>query len=140
MAQAEKDLATRLNWVAVDHFNTGHPHSHLLVRGKDDRDYDLIIAREYITQGLRARAAELVSLDLGPPTDREIMRANLREIGQERFTGIDRRLIPAVYQEDLVSSLHRDSIEQSLRAGRLATLARMGLANEEGKGSWRLAD
>jgi type IV secretory pathway VirD2 relaxase len=34
MAQAEKDLGTKLDWVAVDHFNTGHPHSHVIVRGK----------------------------------------------------------------------------------------------------------
>jgi len=140
MDQAEKDLGTRLDWVAVDHFNTGHPHSHILVRGKDELGKDLIIAREYITQGLRTRAAELVNLDLGPRTDREIMRSNLREIGQERFTGIDRRLLKAVDEQGLVSPNHRDGIEQSLRAGRLATLARMGLANEERKGRWRLSD
>jgi len=139
MDQAEKDLGTRLDWVAVDHFNTGHPHSHILVRGKDGLGKDLIIAREYITQGFRQRAAELVNLDLGPRTDREIMRSNLREIGQERFTGIDRRLLKAVDHEGLVSPHHRDGIEQSLRAGRLATLGRMGLANEERKGRWRLS-
>jgi type IV secretory pathway VirD2 relaxase len=140
MAQAEKDLGTKLDWVAVDHFNTGHPHSHVLVRGKDDRDQDLIIAREYITKGLRQRAVDLVNLDLGPRTDLEIMRANLREIGQERFTGIDRRLLRAVDADGLVSPHNLDSIEQSLRAGRLATLGRMGLAIEERKGRWRLSD
>jgi type IV secretory pathway VirD2 relaxase len=140
MAQAEKDLGTRLEWVAVDHFNTGHPHSHILLRGKDDRGQDLIIAREYITNGLRQRAVDLVNLDLGPRTDLEIMRANLREIGQERFTGIDRRLLRSVGGEGLVSPHNLDSIEQSLRAGRLATLGRMGLAVEERKGRWRLAD
>jgi len=140
MAQAEKDLGTKLDWVAVDHFNTGHPHSHILVRGKDDRGHDLIIGREYITKGLRQRAVDLVNLDLGPRTDREIMRANLREIGQERFTGIDRRLLRAVDVDGLVSSHNLDSIEQSFRAGRLATLGRMGLAVEERKGRWRLSD
>jgi type IV secretory pathway VirD2 relaxase len=140
MAQAEKDLGTKLDWVAVDHFNTGHPHSHILVRGKDDRDQDLIIAREYITKGLRQRAVDLVNLDLGPRSDREIMRANLREIGQERFTGIDRQLLRAIDAQGLVSPRHRDGVEQSLRAGRLATLARMGLADEEQRGRWRLAE
>jgi type IV secretory pathway VirD2 relaxase len=139
MAKAEKDLGTKLDWVAVDHFNTGHPHSHILVRGKDDRDQDLIIAREYITKGLRQRAVDLVNLDLGPRTDLEIMRANLREIGQERFTSIDRRLLRAVDSDGLVSPHNLDSIEQSLRAGRLATLGRMGLAVEERKGRWRLS-
>lgn len=140
MAQAEKDLGTKLDWVAVDHFNTGQPHSHILVRGKDDRSQDLIIAREYITKGLRQRAVDLVNLDLGPRTDLEIMRANLREIGQERFTGIDRRLLRAVDADGLVSPHNLDSIEQSLRAGRLATLTRMGLAVEERKSRWRLSD
>lgn len=140
MAQAEKDLGTKLDWVAVDHFNTGHPHSHILVRGKDDRDHDLIIAREYITNGLRQRAVDLVNLDLGPRTDLEIMRANLREIGHERFTGIDRRLLGAIDADGLVSPHNLDGVEQSLRAGRLATLARMGLAVEERKGQWRLSD
>jgi len=139
MTQAEKDLGTKLDWVAVDHFNTGHPHSHILVRGKDDQGKDLIIAREYITKGLRQRAVDLVNLDLGPRTNREIMRSNLREISQERFTGIDRRLLRAVDAEGLVSSHHRDGVEQSLRAGRLATLGRMGLADKEQRGRWRLA-
>jgi type IV secretory pathway VirD2 relaxase len=140
MSQAEKDLGTKLDWVAVDHFNTGHPHSHILVRGKDDQGKDLIIAREYITKGLRQRAVDLVNLDLGPRTDREIMRSNLREISQERFTGIDRRLVRAIDAEGLVSPRHRDGVEQNLRAGRLVTLARMGLADEEQRGRWRLAD
>jgi type IV secretory pathway VirD2 relaxase len=140
MAQAETDLGTKLDWVAVDHFNTGHPHSHILLRGKDDRNQDLIIAREYITKGLRQRAVDLVNLDLGPRTEREIMRANLHEISQERFTGIDRRLLRAIDADGLVSPHNLDTIEQSLRAGRLAALGRMGLAVEERKGRWRLSD
>ncbi len=140
MSQAEKDLGTKLDWVAVDHFNTGHPHSHILVRGRDDQGKDLIIAREYITKGLRQRTVDLVNLDLGPRTDREIMRANLREIEQERFTGIDRRLLRAVDAQGLVSPGHCDGVEQSLRAGRIATLSRMGLAHEEQRGRWRLIE
>jgi type IV secretory pathway VirD2 relaxase len=72
MTQMEADLATRLDWVAVDHFNTGHPHTHIMLHGKDDRDQNLVIACEYIGQGIRERAAELVTLDLGPRTDFEI--------------------------------------------------------------------
>jgi type IV secretory pathway VirD2 relaxase len=140
MAQAERDLGTKLDWVAVDHFNTGHPHTHLLVRGKDSRGQNLVIAREYIAKGLRARATDIVNLDLGPRTDLEIMRANVREIAQERFTGIDRRLLRAVDSEGLVSAHHRDGVEQSLRAGRLATLSRMDLAADVGNGRWRLSD
>ncbi|QNA86924.1 relaxase/mobilization nuclease and DUF3363 domain-containing protein [Sphingomonas sp. So64.6b] len=140
MKQVEQDLGTKLDWVAANHYNTGHPHSHVLVRGTDDRGKDLIIAREYISRGLAARAAELVNLDLGPRTDREIFEARRREITQERFTNIDRKLLLAREPDGLVSSWHSDSVEQGLRAGRLGTLARMGLATEESRGRFRLAD
>lgn len=51
MAQMESDLGTRLDWLAVDHHNTGHPHTHIVIRGKDADDRDLVIAPEYIKQG-----------------------------------------------------------------------------------------
>src|SRR3546814_15211843 len=74
MAQAEQDMGTKLDWVAVDHFNTERPHTHIVLRGIDDRGDNLIIAREYISHGLRERASELVTLDLGP---RKIGRAHV---------------------------------------------------------------
>src|SRR3546814_6940269 len=87
MARVEADLGTRLDWVAVDHFNTGHPHTHIMVRGRDDRGRDLVIARDYLTAGMRERAAELVDLDLGPRDDRAIEARLRAEIDQERLTG-----------------------------------------------------
>ncbi|MDG5487685.1 relaxase/mobilization nuclease RlxS [Sphingomonas sp. BGYR3] len=140
MAQVEQDLGTRLDWVAVDHFNTGHPHSHVLLRGIDDRGQDLVIAREYVSRGLAGRAAELVNLDLGPRTDREIFEARQREMVQERFTRIDRTLLASRDPDGLASPWHGNGEEQGLRAGRLQTLSRMGLATEEVGGRFRLAD
>jgi type IV secretory pathway VirD2 relaxase len=121
MARAETDLGTRLEWVAVDHFNTGHPHAHIILRGVDDKGADLVIARDYLTRGLRERAAELVDLDLGPLSDREVAKAMTREIGEERLTAIDRRLIAAADEDGIVSSRRARPFEQTLRAGRLAT-------------------
>jgi type IV secretory pathway VirD2 relaxase len=136
--QVGDDLGTGLEWVAVDHFNTGHPHAHVIVRGKDQLGRDLVIAREYLTQGLRSRAEQLVDLDLGPRSPYEVLRASQREIEQERLTSIDRRLLRSADGDAMVRPAHRDSIEQSLRAGRLRTLGRMGLATEERRGVWRL--
>jgi type IV secretory pathway VirD2 relaxase len=56
MTQAERDLGTKLDWVAVDHWNTEHPHIHVIVRGVTDEGRDLVISRDYISRGLRARA------------------------------------------------------------------------------------
>ena len=140
MTQMEQDLGTSLDWVAVDHFNTGHPHTHVIVRGKDERGHDLVIAREYLTVGMRERAAELVSLDLGPRSDLEIADRLQNEIGQERLTAIDRRLLRGMDPDRVVEANDRDPFQQGLRAGRLQTLGRLGLAEEVAPGSWRLAD
>jgi len=139
MGRVEEDLGTRLDWIAVDHYNTGHPHTHILVRGKDDRGKDLIIAREYMSAGMRERAAEIVSLDFGPRSDFEIEERLRVEVEQERFTSIDRRLIRDMDEDGLVTATDRDAFQQSLRAGRLQKLKRLGLAEEVRAGQWRLA-
>lgn len=138
MQQMEQDLGTSLEWVAVDHFNTGHPHTHIVVRGVDEMGQNLVIARDYVSQGIAARACEIVSRDLGPRSDREIAAANEREVAQERFTRIDRRLLGDLDGQGLASAWHADPTEQALRAARLGTLRSMGLAAEEGKGRYRL--
>lgn len=140
MTQMEQDLGTKLDWVAVDHFNTGHPHTHIVVRGVTDRGHDLVIGGEYLTQGIRERAAELVSLDLGPRTDMEIADRLQSEIEQERLTTIDRRLLRDMDAGRIVEAADHDPFYQSLRAGRLQKLRRLGLADEIAHGRWQLAE
>ena len=92
MADAERDLGTKLDWVAVDHWNTDNPHIHVLVRGRADDGADLVISRDYIKQGFRDRAAERVTLELGPRTEQEIRTALEKEVEAERWTSLDRSL------------------------------------------------
>jgi type IV secretory pathway VirD2 relaxase len=93
MRQMEDDLGMKLDWVAVDHFNTGYPHSHVVIRGKDDAGKDLIIAQDYITDGVRLRAQERATLELGPETDLELRAKLQAEVSAERFTRIDRAML-----------------------------------------------
>ncbi|HMO74384.1 MAG TPA: relaxase/mobilization nuclease RlxS [Sphingopyxis sp.] len=138
MTQMEQDLGTKLDWVAVDHFNTGHPHTHVVLRGKNDRGDDLVIAREYISHGLRERAIDIVNLDLGPRTDLEIEERLRADTTEERLTAIDRRLVRDMNEVRLVSASDSDPFYQSLRVGRLQKLGRMGLATHLGGDTWRL--
>jgi hypothetical protein len=68
----ERDLGTTLTWCAVIHYDTDHPHAHLMIRGVDDRGGDLVIDREYIRHGMRARAMEVATRELGPRSAHEI--------------------------------------------------------------------
>ena len=140
MAQMEADLGTKLDWVAVDHFNTGHPHTHIILRGVDDRGQNLIIAREYIGTGMRERLAELVERDLGPRTTLEIEQRLRRDVAAERLTATDLRLMKDMDADHSVTATDRDPFQQSLRAGRLQKLASLGLAEPQTGGRWVLHD
>jgi hypothetical protein len=140
MTQVASDLRTNLDWVAADHYDTVHPHTHIAIRGVDDRGYDLVIAREYIHHGFRARAGELVALDLGPELEHErnmVQNRNL-EVHQERATSVDRDLLAARDAQGRVWPDHPDRWEQAARAGRLRILETMGLAHADGQGAWYL--
>jgi hypothetical protein len=101
---------------------------------------NLVIARDYLSRGLRARVAEQVTLDLGPPSARDIRERQLREVGAERLTSIDRRLVREMDGARIVAAAGRDGPGASLRAGRLRKLAGLGLAEPVGGGRWRLAE
>jgi hypothetical protein len=75
LGDVERDLGTKLDWVAVDHWNTDNPHVHVLIRGRTDDGQDLVISRAYISRGFRDRAAERVTMELGPRSVREIQSA-----------------------------------------------------------------
>ncbi len=141
MAAAEKDLGTRLDWVAVNHFHTDHPHVHIVLRGRSDDGGDLVIAKSYITHGFRRRAEELATLELGPRRNLDIARSRFAEIEREAFTGLDRDLLRRAAAGPLrlaPPETPYDRFETKLLAGRLQTLQKMALARHEPDG-WRLA-
>lgn len=143
MTRMEKDLGTKLDWVAVDHYNTGHPHTHIVIRGKDARGRDLVIAGEYLTQGLRRQASDLVTERLGPRRDLEIARSQVREVTADRLTGLDRKLAHQMHGPLLnlaATQTSFDRYERTLALRRLAHLQSLGLARRSADGPWALSD
>ncbi|WP_312417651.1 relaxase/mobilization nuclease and DUF3363 domain-containing protein [Comamonas sp.] len=140
MGRMEADLGTRLDWVAVNHWNTDNPHTHIVLRGKDDAGKDLVISQDYITRGMRERAAELSTEWLGPRTELEIQRTLMREVDQERWTSLDRTLQREARDGlTLVDQPAGDPKQRQRRVllvGRLQRLQRMGLATEQRPGVW----
>jgi len=142
VSRMEADLGTRLDWVAVDHWNTDNPHTHIVVRGRDDTGKDLIIAGDYIADGFRHRAAELATEWLGPRTELEIQRTLQREVEQERWTSLDRTLQREVGDDGQVhiERLNEPHLQRQrlLLIGRLQRLQRLGLADEAQPGTWTI--
>ncbi|WP_315769888.1 MULTISPECIES: relaxase/mobilization nuclease domain-containing protein [unclassified Bradyrhizobium] len=143
MRDAERDLGTRLEWIAVDHWNTDNPHVHVLVRGRSDHGQDLVISRDYISRGFRERAAERVALELGPRSEHEIKSALEREVDAEHWTGLDRALRAVADEGAGVADLRpaargEDPELRRLMTGRAARLERFGLAEQIAPGRWTL--
>ena len=143
--QMEKDTGTRLQWVAVEHFNTEHPHVHLAIRGVDDQGQPLRLGKEYIKTGIRANAQRLATNQLGYRTHEDMRLAAERQVTQQRFTELDRALRnksqPVTeghkldYNTPIPKAQHiREARLREIR--RLQQLCTMGLAHKTGPLTW----
>lgn len=149
VAQLERDLGTRLDYLAVNHFNTDTPHAHLIIRGVDEKGKDLVISRDYIANGVRNRAREIATGFLGPRSELELKIGITREVDREAFTSLDRDLktLAARHPDaaiDLRTAPGRDSafaaFRRAARAQRLKFLESLGLATETSPGVWKLRE
>ncbi|SEE67933.1 Type IV secretory pathway, VirD2 components (relaxase) [Rhizobiales bacterium GAS191] len=146
MRQMEKDLGTGLDWIAVDHHNTGHPHTHILVRGATEDGKTLNIAGDYIAYGVRRRASELVTLELGHQSEIDVARKLANEVGTERLTRLDGILLGEQRDHGVIDLRPGDGASylvrenRNLMIGRAKQLERFGLATEVEPGQWIVSD
>ena len=143
MSQMERDLETRLDWVAANHYDTANPHTHIVIRGVKDDGKNLIIPREYISHGMRDAAEHLATLELGPLAQIDVAKKLALEVHKERFTELDRDLLDkSVNQIVDVSAKLSEGMnwQRRFEKGRVKTLAKLGLAEKVGFGTWRLDD
>src|SRR6202158_2955829 len=142
MKQMEADLRTKLDWIAVDHHNTGRLHTHILVRGVTDDGKTLNIAGDYIAYGIRERVSEIVTQELGRQTELEVTKQLEREVDADRFTRLDRMLIAEQQGKefsDLRPDQHmRDTFRENraLLIERAPELERPGRATQIETGKW----
>ena len=143
MAKMEEDLGTTLDWVAVDHFDTGHPHSHILIRGVTEDGKTLNIAGDYIAHGIRHRGSQIMTRALGPQSEIEVRQQLQQEVDAERLTRLDRTLL-AQARDSTVDLAKLDPAQahdphyQQMLVGRARVLECMELAEKTGPMTWRL--
>jgi type IV secretory pathway VirD2 relaxase len=146
MRQMELDLETRLDWIAVDHHNTGHPHTHIIARGVLDDGRILNIAGDYIAHGVRHRASELVTRELGHQSEIELQTKLQTEVEAERVTRLDKMLLSEQQEQGVIdlrpgegaTFLVREN--RNLMISRVRHLERYGIATELEPGRWSLSE
>ena len=145
MRRIEQSLLTKLEWVAVIHHNTEHPHVHIALRGLDDRGATLRLPRAFIQSGIRRHAEELATHELGFRTERDALEAQQREVQQLRFTSLDRIILRSRGDDADYFTVRREPIDprrQYARAqdhhvqARLTKLEQIGLAARADRHSW----
>lgn len=135
MSRVADDLGEPgLNWIAVCHFDTDQPHAHVLVRGRRSDGRDLVIPRDYIGYGFRARAQEVAQERLGDLSRQDAERRVWRETEADRFTAFDRRLLAAADTNGCVDDgIGGTDAWTALTRGRLRHLETLGLATRTGR-------
>lgn len=132
MDQVATDMGTPLEWVAGEHYDTGRPHLHILLRGKRDDGRNLVLPRDYVSHGLRQRSQELATEILGPRQERA---ASERDVTADRFTRLDQTLIGEVRDGHLtLDGLPEAQRSDALR--RLVHLEARGWVQRERPGLW----
>lgn len=129
-----------LPWMAVCHFDTDQPHAHVLMPGRRANGRDLVIPRDYVAYGFRARAQEVAQERLGDLSRLDAERRVWRETQRDGFTSFDRRLLASMDGEGMVEdAVGGRTAWAALTRGRLAHLEGLGLAERQGC-RFRLAD
>jgi len=148
MTQMEEDLGTRLDWVAVDHFDTAHPHTHIIARGVTHDGKGLNIAGEYISRGIRGRLEEEITRELGWKSELAIQQEMKREVDAMRVTTTDRHIAGSLDKLNNTIDLRAGSAASTFPAdpsmnrhiliGRMKHLEKMGLAQSKYDGLWHV--
>ena len=135
MGRVSADLGEPgLRWVATCHYDTDQPHAHVLLRGRRGDGRDLVIPRDYMGYGFRARAQEVAQERLGDLSRVEAERRVWKEAQADRFTGFDRRLLAAADADGLVDDgAGGVGAWAALSRGRLRHLEGLGLAVRIGR-------
>lgn len=147
MQQMERDLGTQLEWVAAVHHDTDNPHVHVLIRGVDEKGKDLVMNKDYISHGIRARAGELATRELGYRTDLDVYQSLQKNLHKPQWTGLDNELL----REQMASASSRlefartptsafARLKRDMKLERLGVLRDHGLAEQVAPGRWRIAD
>jgi hypothetical protein len=152
MDKVERDVAAPLEWVAVAHYNTDHPHVHVALRSVTKDDRELRFPKDYIRSGFRNHAQEAATEQLGFRTEKDVARVRQREISQSRVTSLDSsiaKLKPAEHAGDTFAVSFNLRATNSLKpekraeivamAARLRTLEGMGLASQVHDTTWTVS-
>lgn len=92
MARIQSELGQSLEWMAITHHNTEHPHAHVVLRSIDRNGHEVRLPKELVRETARALAQDVATEHLGFRTEFDLQQTRTREIEQNRITSLDREI------------------------------------------------
>ena len=131
----EKQTGYKFYWQGACHFNTAHPHAHLLINGVDKNGREVNIPRDIVKTFMRETARELCTAQVGLRTQKDLDREKEQELSARRFTRLDKYIqeISGGSGELRISALKRIGDKKRVLA-RLETLRKLNLCAYENNG------
>ena len=145
MENVERDMKRKLQWVAVDHYNTEHPHAHVSIRGLCKNGAVLRIDQNYFTKGFRERSCREATRVLGLRLSNDMLKRRELAISKRYVTELDREIERRLDKYRTITFDKRPETgvkhEKELQLkDRLRFLETLGMAIKEDAITWKVAD
>ncbi|MDR2491258.1 MAG: hypothetical protein LBD20_07645 [Spirochaetaceae bacterium] len=88
----ELQTGYKLYWQGACHYNTAHPHGHILINGVDKNGREVTFPRDIVKTFMREAARDLCTAQLGDRTKRDIEIERERELLAPRYTKLDAQI------------------------------------------------
>ena len=131
----ELDTGYKVYWEAANHYNTDHPHSHLIINGKDKNGRDVEFSRDFVKSFMRENARNICTAMVGGRTMQEIAQEKEAALTTNRKITFDQKI-----KDQMKGTLYVDLDgikDKSAYVKRLDHLKKIGLAEFVG-GKYKL--
>ena len=132
----EQQTGYSFYWQGANHYNTAHPHAHLLINGVDKNGKEVNIPRDVVKTFMREYARDICTSQIGHRTKAEIALEKSKEPEALRFTRIDDSVKNHCTDSFTINPRHIHANRERVLT-RLENLQKMGLCTYE-KGIYKL--
>jgi len=122
----------KLDWVATNHYNTAHPHAHILINGRDLKRNKVNFSQTFLKRTLRETCRDICTEMVGVRTMEERKESFQKQINGNYYTHLDKRLNIILSGTDRITFARLCNADGcTLLNNRLAYLQEVGLVKHD---------
>lgn len=123
----EKQTGYSFYWQGANHYNTAHPHSHILINGVDKNGKEVEIPRDIVKTFMRDYARDICTAQIGHRTKAEIALERSKEPEALRYTRLDETIKSLGVTPNTIQ-VNKIIFDKERILARLENLRKIGLA------------